>query len=158
MVPDAPMVKACGAFLWVLFMNRAVLVRDLGDDQGTLGAVYVNHKRFCFSIELPDRDNISNYSRIPAGTYECVWHKSPKFGWCYLIKGVPGRSFILIHPANWAGDSKLGFKCNLHGCIGLGLRRGRLAGQKAVLASRLAVNKFNRMMGKQPFMLTIVGE
>jgi hypothetical protein len=139
-------------------MKTAVIVRNPDNDQGTLGSVYINFKRFCFSIELPDRNNISKYSRIPAGTYKCVWHKSPKFGWCYLLLGVPGRSFILIHPANWAGDSKKGFRCNLHGCIGLGMRRGRLSGQQAVLASRLAVNKFNCVMGKQPFMLTIVGE
>ncbi|WP_396586450.1 DUF5675 family protein [Bermanella sp. R86510] len=139
-------------------MKRVVLVRDRGNDQGTVGSVYVGFKRLCFSIELPDRDNAPNYSRIPAGTYKCVWHKSPKFGWCYLIKGVPGRSFILIHPANWAGDSKQGYRCDLLGCIALGMRQGRLAGQKAVLASRMAVKKFNRMMGQKPFMLTIVGE
>lgn len=139
-------------------MNSAVLVRDLGNDQGTLGALYINYKKFCYSIELPDRNNQANYSRIPAGTYKCVWHKSPRFGWCYLITGVARRSFILIHAANWAGDSKQGYRCNLHGCIGLGMRKGHLAGQKAVLASRLAINKFNRVMGKQPFMLTIVGE
>ena len=138
-------------------MRSVILVRDPSTDQGTLGRLYVDFSLFCYSIELPDRGNRPNISCIPAGEYRCVWHRSPRFGWCYLVTGVDGRSFILFHPANVAGDRSLGFRSDLHGCIGLGLRRGLLWGQCAVLASRLAIGKFFRLMNKQPFRLVIVG-
>lgn len=133
-----------------------VLYRGESSDQGTFGRWFVNWLPFCFSLELPDRNNEANYSRIPAGKYRCVWHHSPRFGWVYLVTGVPGRTFILTHAANWAGDRRLGFKSDLYGCIALGSRIGALAGQRAILASRLAVNKFFRVMNKRPFDLVIV--
>ena len=137
-------------------MQTVLLHRDHQSDEGTLGKVFVNFKPFCHSLELPSRDNQVMLSRIPAGKYRCAWHKSNKFGWVYRVTSVPSRSHILIHPANWAGDRMKGFKCHLHGCIGLGMKRGRLSGQRAVLASRLAVNKFTRIMNKKPFDLIIV--
>ena len=143
-------------FLKRLIMRTVVLHRDIESDEGTLGRLFVGWKLFCHSIELPDRNNERNYSRIPAGKYRCVWHRSPRFGWVYLVTCVDGRSHILIHAANWAGDSRKGYRCNLNGCIALGSRRGKLAGQSAVLASRLALNKFFRVMNKKPFDLIIV--
>ena len=83
---------------------------------------FVDWKLFCHSIELPDRNNERNYSRIPAGKYRCVWHRSPRFGWVYLVTDVQGRSHILTHSANWAGDSRKGYRCDLNGCIALGMR------------------------------------
>ena len=38
-------------------------------------------------------------SCITPGTYLCEWRESPKYGWCYEVTGVKGRSHILIHPA-----------------------------------------------------------
>jgi len=138
-------------------MRAVVLFRDPSTDAGTFGRVFVDFKPFCHSVELPDRGNAPNVSCIlPVGTYRCVWHRSPRFGWCYLVTGVPGRSHILIHAANWAGDRALGYRSDLRGCIALGVKRGRLAGQPAVLASRLAVRKFNRVMNRQPFNLMIM--
>lgn len=160
-LPDWLMIVLCplrvGFFVSEADMRSVVLLRDPSSDQGTLGRVFVDSRLFCRSIELPARDNKTNISCIlPAGTYRCVWHKSPKYGWCYMVTGVPGRSLILIHAANWAGDRALGYRSDLRGCIALGMRSGRLAGQLAVLASKQAVSKFNRAMNRQPFDLIIL--
>lgn len=64
------------------------------------------------TMELPDKGNQRRVSRIVEGVYKAVIHDSPKFGRCLWIKDVPGRSEILIHPANWPRD--------LLGCIGPG--------------------------------------
>lgn len=132
-----------------------VLLRDPSSDQGTLGNVFVDGRLFCHAVELPDRDNQQRISFIPKGKYLCKWHKSPKYGWVYLVTGVPGRSFILIHPGNWAGDVRKGFKSNSMGCLLFGRRRGLLSGQKAVMVSRPAVRDFNRKMAKQDFYLLV---
>lgn len=137
-------------------MRQVILVRGPGSDEGTVGSVYVAGQFFGRSIELPDRDNRRMISRIPAGTYRCVWHRSPRFGWCYRVCDVPGRSHILIHPANWGGDASMGYRCDLNGCIGMGTVAGRLRGQRAVLASRTAIGRFNDRMDRKPFNLTIL--
>lgn len=137
-------------------MEVVLLLRQPSTDHGTFGSVYVDGKKEFHSIELPDRNNARNFSCIPTGSYRCTWHKSPRFGWCYLVTGVEGRSFILQHAANYGGDRKKGFKSDLNGCIGLGLRKGWLGKQRAILASRIAVRNFNRMMEKRTFMLIVV--
>jgi hypothetical protein len=137
-------------------VESVVLVRGASHDDGTLGMLFVGGQFFCRSIELPDRGNQRGVSRIPAGEYLCKWHRSPRFGWVYLVTGVPGRSDILIHPANWAGDKAMGFRSDLLGCIALGLQVGTLAGQRAVLASRAACGRFFTRMAAADFALVIV--
>lgn len=137
-------------------MKTAALVRFPGHDQGTLGMVLAPGGFRCHSMELPDRDNVQNVSRIPAGEYLCTWHKSPKFGQCYWVRGVPGRSAILIHPGNLAGDVGKGYRTHSWGCLLLGKHRGNLNGQAAVLASRPAVRGFNEAMGQENFTLKVV--
>ncbi len=137
-------------------MRQVILVRGPSSDEGTVGMVYVGGQYCCRSIELPDYGNKPNVSRVVAGTYRCVWHRSPRFGWCYRLVGVPGRSHILIHPANWGGDRERGYRSDLYGCIGLGVHAGRLLDQRAVLASRTAVSRFNELMDCKPISLTIL--
>lgn len=149
-------VSAGSFYFRLLIMKTVVLHRDKESDEGTLGRLFVGWMFFCHSIELPDRNNEKNYSRIPAGKYRCKWHRSPRFGWAYKIENVPNRTHILIHPANWAGDSRKGYLCNLNGCIALGKKRGRLRGQSAVVGSRYAVKKLFKLMNKKPFNLIIV--
>lgn len=63
----------------------------------------------CVTLELPDRQNQRNISRIPAGRYRAIHHVSPRFGPSLWIKDVPGRSEILIHLGNYF--------TNTRGCI-----------------------------------------
>lgn len=78
--------------------------------QGTNGILYINNKQICFTIELPWRNNQSNISCIPTGTYTLVKRTTKKRGPHLLVKNVPNRTLILIHPANNALKE-------LHGCI-----------------------------------------
>ena len=59
----------------------------------------------CYTLELPWINNQQNISCIPAGTYECEKHASPKFGECILIKNVAWRTDVLIHYGNFTGDT-----------------------------------------------------
>jgi len=86
-------------------------------------------------------------SCITPGTYKCEWRESPKYGWCYEVTGVVGRSHILIHPANWSHQ--------LLGCIALGKGRGVLNGKPAITQSRDAIKEFHNHMRQQPFELHI---
>ncbi len=138
-------------------MRTVLLQRFESSDQGTLGRVFIDGEIFCWSIEPPNRNNQPNLSCIPTGSYRCVWHKSPKYGWVYLVTGVPGRGHILIHPGNLGGDVLKGYLTHTKGCLLLGRRGGWLNNQRAVLVSRPTVRLFFKAMGKQDFMLVIQG-
>jgi len=73
-----------------------------------------------------------------------------------MLNAVPGQYDVEIHAANWKGDEEKGFKCQLGGCISLGLDIGMLDGQDALLYSGGAVSRFMTRMGfGDPFELTI---
>ncbi len=110
---------------------------------------------FCRTGELPWRDNLPNESCIPAGTYSCTWRESVRHGFCYHVEGVPGRSSVEIHSANFMGDSSKGLKCELLGCIAPGMQGGYMAGQKAVILSREALSKLENDLHWEDFELTI---
>ncbi len=97
---------------------------------------------------------------MPVGRYRCVLIHSPKFGPAYLLLAVPGRSEVLIHGANFGGDSTLGWDTHLHGCIApcdrVGIMRNRFGKmQRAGLVSKPAVTRFMAWADKQPVELTI---
>lgn len=78
---------------------------------GTNGMLQTDTGNFiCHTIELPWQDNQRNFSCIPEGRYRAVIRRSAKFNRHLLIMEVPGRSLILIHPANDAMKE-------LKGCI-----------------------------------------
>lgn len=62
----------------------------------------------CYSIELPWLNNIPRRSCIPPGTYRLLKRYSEKFHWHLHVSDVPGRSLILLHPANYAQVELLG--------------------------------------------------
>lgn len=136
-------------------MPDVLLERFETSDHGTVGRVFVEGVPFSFCMEPPWRNNQPNISCIPVGQYRCVWHKSPKYGWVYLVTNVPGRGFILIHPGNLGGNTLKGFKTHTKGCLLLGQRFGWLGRQQAVLVSRPTVRRFFRLLDKQDFTLTI---
>ncbi|WP_420632588.1 DUF5675 family protein [Candidatus Palauibacter sp.] len=63
-------------------------------------------------------------SCIPAGgPYPLGVRESERFPYKHVaVESVPGRSNILLHHANWGGDSTRGFKSELRGCIAPGLQ------------------------------------
>ena len=138
----------------------AVLQRLVQDDQGSLGAWQIRGAHFCWTLEPPDRGNAAGLSCLPPGIYPCIWRRSPKYGWCYLLTGTEPRVYILAHYGNFAGDVHAGWAAHSKGCILVGDRRGALENpngrlQRAVLASRPAFRRLNDYFAGQPFDLEI---
>ena len=135
-------------------MKTAILIRTETSDQGTFGYLFYNGRKVR-TVELPWRENKRSRSCIPKGEYICEVRQSPRFGRVYHITNVEGRSYILFHSGNFAGDVEKGWKSNSHGCVLPGRYSGKLANQKAVLASRFAVTDFVRAMKGEKFKLII---
>ena len=135
---------------------NATLIRTKTGDSGTFGTLKLADGSSYVTGELPWRDNHPQTSCIPVGTYQCRMFDSPAHGPVYQVYGVPGRSLIEIHPANWFGDKSKGLKADMLGCIGIGYSIGRLDGQDAILSSKTAVLSFMGRMQAKPFDLTIV--
>ena len=140
-------------------MNEAILIRRESTDQGTAGVLSFGGQML-FTMELPWRDNMPQKSCIPAGEYTCALVRSPKFGKVYEVKNVPNRGNVLIHSANVAGNSDLGYDTQLHGCIAPATRLGTMRNSKgdmqlAGLVSRAALTQFMRWANDKPFILRI---
>ena len=135
-------------------MKNVYLIRTKMSDMGTEGML-VTDGFDCKTFELPWRDNKKSISCIPEGSYNVKMRISPKYGKVYWVSDVPNRSFILIHSGNFAGDTSKKFKTHVNGCILLGKNRGLLAGQLAVLNSRITVKRFQNKLQLQPFTLNI---
>jgi Family of unknown function (DUF5675) len=91
--------------------------------------------------------------KIPNGVYTCVRRLSPHFGYdMFMLKDVPGHSFIEIHIGNFNQDS--------NGCILLGEALAMIdQGQKVMVTrSEESFDKFMAMMEDQDsFQLTVSG-
>ena len=124
-------------------MKTVTLFRFRMSDQGTQG-LWITEGFSARSLELPWLGNRQNISCIPSGEYECKPHYSRKFGECYLITDVEGRSWILTHAGNLAGDRLKGYRTHSYGCVLLGKYFGRLYGQLAVLVSRATIRKTSK--------------
>lgn len=95
--------------------------RALTTKQGTLGTLFIEQNPFCFTLELPWRNNEVNASCIPVGKYLAKFEYSHRFERCvYTLQNVPNRSAIEIHSGNWAGSVYDGLKTDTQGCILLG--------------------------------------
>lgn len=85
---------------------RAILTRVFKDTKQTLGQIDVGSFK-CYTLELPDlnNDGIDNNeirsSCIPEGIYRVTRELHRKFGLCYRVHGVEGRSGILIHSGTY---------------------------------------------------------
>ena len=135
--------------------RTATLARTARSDQGTEGILLAGDFN-CKTLELPWRENARQISCIPPGEYNVEVRLSNKYGRIYWVREVPDRTYILIHSGNYAGDTSKGFKTHVMGCILLGKYHGYLAGQRAVLNSRLTVRNFMREMDYENFTLQIL--
>lgn len=139
-------------------MVRIGLRRLQHTDDGTFGVLIGPTGVICHSIELPWKDNQPHLSCIPTGEYFCVMVNSPRFGWVYQVMDVEGRTHILIHAGNFAGDTSIGRHTDSLGCILPGMYRGSIQDQHCVLSSRAALSKIHRLLNKQPFTLIVEDE
>ena len=85
------------------------------------------------TLERPWIFNERKVSCIPTGTYLVKRHVSPKFGQCFKIQDVKGRSDILIHSGNVVNDTL--------GCVLVGLTSGSVddSGSAMIYKSRKAM-------------------
>lgn len=141
-------------------MRSAYLFRQPTTEQGTFGYIVAAGKIW-HTLELPDKQNQKNISCIPLGEYDCKVRYSPRFKrLTFHLQDVEGRTYILMHSANFAGEKEKGWQSHLNGCIALGKRRGKIKNkygnsQRAVLTSRVAVREFMEHMEHKEFNLTI---
>ena len=131
------------------------LIRNHSTDHGTEGVLYAIGNKF-YTMEPPDRNNKPNFSCIPPGIYIVKRRWSQKYKVHYWVTEVEGRTVILMHSGNVGGDREKGLISHTWGCILLGLSRGHINGQRAVLSSRTAVRRFHALMGMQTFRLIIM--
>ena len=148
---DPSMSKAKGS------AGDAMLVRERSTESGTYGVLTLPDGTKMNTLELPWKDNKPRESCIPPGTYECTIRQSPKFGTVYEVQGVSGRSAILFHAGNSAGDASRGLKADSQGCILLGLGRAARGIQQIITQSQSAVKLFMERLAGRSFRLTITG-
>jgi hypothetical protein len=130
-------------------VNEAYLIRTLHLNTCTLGRLFIDGHEFK-TLEPPWSNNRKNKSCIKDGEYTVRFmprSASGKYKNVYHLQRVDGRSGILIHNGNKAAHTL--------GCILVGTRHGRLGGERAVLSSRVAMRKLNRITGKGDFKLWI---
>ena len=130
-------------------MKKVKILRDKPDPAtihlGQFGEIFYGMNS-CYTAE-PSKP-------IPDGVYKCTPYESPRLKYrLYLLAGVEGHDGVEIHKGNFAGDAPL--KCDTSLCILLGNAIGEIAGQKALLRSKDAFDRFMLEMENEPFELTI---
>lgn len=132
-------------------------------DQATVGELFIDGVRECFTLEdqvradrdpsTPEREaKVPGRTAIPAGTYRVTVTWSPRFQTQLpRLADVPGFTGILIHAGNTAEDTQ--------GCILVGRSRG----VDAIYESRKALAALLRRLewaeqNGDPMTITIVNE
>jgi len=127
-----------------LTLKRVSTNRD-----GTYGVLIDNTVPFAVTLEKSWKDNEPLVSCIPAGTYMCRRIISPKFGETFMVKDVPGRSFILFHKGNIEDDTS--------GCILVAEQFERLGSKTAILRSAKGFKELmTRLKNVESFDLTVI--
>ena len=93
-----------------------LIIRETFTDKSTIGKLFVNGEYFCYTLELPYRDNQRRISCIPSGEYKVrlrLARESATRDYLHLlVQDVPNRTYILFHRGNRPSHTK--------GCILVG--------------------------------------
>lgn len=121
---------------------------------GTFGAMKIDKKLLCWTLEPRLYFNQPEVSAIPEGQYHVEQYYSNRFAQnLYRVVDVPGRSGIAFHAGNTAEDTS--------GCILLGTRLDSLGPERTrrVLSSGEALNLFHSTLsGNTMAFLTITNK
>ena len=137
----------------------AVIARSYGAKQTTGCLVIFDEDTAVLSVktlELPYLENHKNISCIPEGEYSCQRITHRKYGICWIVLDVPGRSGIIFHAGNFASERIIferaierGIrKIDTLGCILPGLRHYDLNddGNLDVADSTMAMNAMRAIL------------
>ena len=101
---------------------KLLLTRFNTTPEYTIGTLFVDGKRHCFTLEDAEREvfgapvkdwKVPGKTAIPRGTYKVIVNKSARFKRDLpLVLDVPGFTGIRIHPGNKSDDTE--------GCILVG--------------------------------------
>jgi len=119
------------------------IVRTAADDYGVWGVFKFNGSPFALTGERPWKNNRVNVSCIPAGFYMVRWRKRANGQWAYEIRGVPGRSGILLHKGTFPLK-------NSKGCTLVGESFGRKGKETTLDMSGAGYDEFIRLAGPDP--------
>ena len=136
--------------------KKLLLVRYETSNQGTFGKLIHPSGEVLETLELPWKENKVSKSCIPVGEYDLAPCYSNRFGNVYAVEPVKYRTYIRLHKGNWAGDIEDGFKSDSTGCILIGLKRGKLDNQMAILNSTKALMKLKGLTGPIVHKLKII--
>lgn len=116
---------------------QLLLRRYPSDAECTLGALYVNGKFQCYTLEdIVRPEKIPGETAIPAGAYRVELTMSPRFGRILpLLIGVPNFTGVRMHAGNTKKDTD--------GCILVGTRMG----VDQIADSRMALEALLRVLG-----------
>lgn len=127
--------------------------RQPSDDKQTLGNLVVMRDGKvsfkCVTLELDWENNKVRSSCIPADTYTVEERHTEERGRHFIIKDVPGRTYILFHPGTYHWHSL--------GCIMVGEKFGDLNkdGYLDLLNSKATFKKFLEAIPEKSFKLII---
>ena len=110
------------------------LVRIEYAEDGTFGIIKINGAIHCHCVELPWRNNVQDISCIPEGIYYCKRMLTSRGRGTFQVMDVAGRTGVLFDIANRAAE--------LLGCIGIGIRFGKVNNERAVISSKTAMKNF----------------
>lgn len=124
------------------------------NEKQTIGHLFVRNNAggvvAVFStLELPDRGNSRNISRIPVGKYQVIKRWSLKYGNHFHILDVMQRSMILIHSGNFYNQTQ--------GCVLLGYYHSDIDnnGLLDVVNSNIAMKALNALVAQKSTYLEI---
>ena len=131
-------------------VKRFLLIREKSDGERTFGALYDKGKFVCHTMEPGDDDieaprvNPGFYALEPHGWKDGDPVKYKKT-WALVGDGVShwpegeGRSAVLFHAGNWDEQTR--------GCVLVGLDRGEMRGEPALLNSGAAMSQLRAIIG-----------
>jgi hypothetical protein len=141
-------------------MKEVTLKRFSNDTKQTLGVLTLvkddGQLFVCKTLELPWKNNASNVSCIPVGSYTCKYTRSNRMSaqaghdvFTYEVLNVPSRAGVRIHSAN--------FFSQLLGCVALGDAHKDINNDQEldVIHSGNTIAAFENVLQKKDFRLII---
>ncbi|MEO0683499.1 MAG: DUF5675 family protein [Cyanobacteria bacterium J06649_11] len=86
----------------------------------TIGYLSIDGEVICYTLELPYRNNESNISSIPSGSYYGHIRTDGNRGWRIELEHVAYRKYIQVHVGNYTSETSgctlVGMQANIDYC------------------------------------------